>query len=194
MLIQEIRDALYDGRKPAFVSEHKGAGFYGVFLKADHHLPRIRYPQDGLLYIGRTKRGFSERDHVYPKSGHSGYCTLRRTIGALMKDQLQLTPMPKSHVRSSRKDRSFRFQTDCEQRLTEWMSGALYFTRVPHSASVEAVERLLIKHLRPPLNLIGWENPQAKWLRELRYACYRQAQSANSVCTKSPPRLAQGQR
>ncbi len=165
----EIRRALYLGRKPVFKSDHKGSGFYAIFLKSDHTIPNLDLPEDGLLYIGMTTAGFSRRDHIFRT--HSGGCTLRRSIGALMRLKLNLRV---EAYQTKTNKRSFKFDKASEEHLSTWMAGAINQTRVPYSGHVGTVERRLISLFEPPLNLRGWSNPQSSKLRGLRYACWRE--------------------
>ena len=168
--MQDIRTALVQAKGPWYPKPDDGPGFYAIFLKASATLPLISVPDDGLLYVGKTLSGVYSRDHVAPRSGHSGDCTVRRSLGALLRHDLDLDPQPRSldgNVRTA--CTNFRFSAAAETRLSNWMMGALYLSRVPHDGDVDAVETVLIEGLRPPLNLKGWANPQAgriKWLRK----------------------------
>ena len=171
MSILEIRKALHAARTPWYAKHHQGSGFYGLYLKCDHTMDAIDVPLDGLLYIGMTNAGFSHRDHFYPKSRHSGYCTARRSIGALMRERLKLLPRPRSNRADAMQSNHFRFDPRSEARLSDWMAGAIHVARVPFDGNVEAAENLLITHLTPPLNLTGWANPQAGFIKAQRHAC-----------------------
>ncbi len=172
-MIQAIRTALYQARTPYFPIQHSGHGFYAVYLKCDHTISSLTVPDDGLLYIGMTERGFSARNHVTPK--HSGYCTFRRSIGALLKDQIRLELLPRPRQFMHHNTPYYRFTEASEQRLGLWMAGALYVSRVPHEHSIAQVERQLIQQLEPPLNLTEWANPQADWVKAKRRNCLNEA-------------------
>lgn len=165
----DIRHALYLARKPVFRTDHEGSGFYAIYLKSDHRIEGLSMPSDGLLYLGMTQSGFARRDHIF--RAHSGGCTFRRSVGALLQDELQLKPVP---YRPASPKRLYRFDGPSEARLSEWMKGAFNQSRVPFKGDVENVERRLINWLEPPLNLTDWVNPQGAAIRKLRYACWQQ--------------------
>ena len=45
----------------------------------------------------------------------------------------------------------------------------------PFDGDVASMEKRLIKDYEPPLNLIGWHNPQKKQIQALRDACKEEA-------------------
>ena len=71
--------------------------------------------------------------------------------------------------------RNFRFAGDGEQRLSEWMMKNLDYSVFPLSGDVEELEARLIEAHGPPLNLKGWQYPQAKAIRRLRGLCWEEA-------------------
>ena len=54
------------------------------------------------------------------------------------------------------------------------MEAHLALSVVPMQRAGEA-ERDAIRGLEPPLNLTGWRNPQAGWIKARRRACAREA-------------------
>ncbi|MEM5516722.1 GIY-YIG nuclease family protein [Henriciella sp. AS95] len=177
MDISSVRAALNKAKGPWYPKDHQGPGFYAIFLKSSSQLPGIDVPRDGLLYIGKTEKGFSARDHFQPSCGHSGHCTARRSLGALLSEQLDLKPKPRSRRSIYSRKSHFRFDAAGEKRLSEWMQGQLYIARVPFEGNVSAAEAMLIEGLRPPLNLTIWDNPQAGLVKRLRRQCSDQARS-----------------
>ena len=164
-ILNDVRRAMVDARGPWYAKDHDGCGFYAIYIKSNCNLPAIEVPEDGLLYIGMTRRGFSQRDHFNPRSGHSGSCTFRRSLGVLLKEQLSLEARPRSRQSAGY---HFRFDIRGEQALSEWMKGSLYLARVPFGENVELAERQLIRAFEPPLNLRGWANPQSYLIERLR--------------------------
>ncbi len=183
--IRDIRNALYAARSPYHAMQHVGSGFYAIFLKSDHALPYLHMPDDGLLYIGETRVGFSTRDHSHPRNGHSGFCTVRKSLGALLKTQLSLSVTPPTQAQLRSRKRYFRFTKSGEARLSEWMKGALYFSRVPDKGDVKTIEQTLISKLKPPLNLRGWPNPQSPMVKKRRYECFEEAIAHTAIAEAS---------
>ena len=180
-MIQEISVALYQARTPYFSKEHRGSGFYAMYLKANHTLSEIEIAENRLLYVGKTEAGFSYRDHFNPGNGHSGNCSLRRTLGALLKKELSLQAQSRSKRRTKNRFTNYRFTPEGEARLSDWMKGALYVSRVPFEQNVVAAEAMLISGLEPPLNITGWRNPQAERLMALRRTCAAEARASDSL-------------
>jgi len=75
-------------------------GIYGVYFMGSHFPIKeiyniLREPK--LLYIGKTEESQLKRDaqtHFY--SDKTGNSTLRRSIGALLRENLSLVPVPRS--------------------------------------------------------------------------------------------------
>ena len=153
-------------------------GVYAYFLQPDAD-PLSLAPvaleagADGLLYVG-TSANLRTRDHLMP--AHSGVSTLRRSLGALLKDRIRLEAGPRARGPSATNRRNYRFLGTGEQDLTRWMRQYLVYASYTLSlAEVANIETGLIRHLRPPLNLKGWDNPQARAIRDLRDRCVAEA-------------------
>lgn len=104
-----------------------------------------------LLYVGispgrRGSSGTLQSRLRYHFSGNSSGSTLRKTLGCLLRHELQLD------FRRFRSGRTVRFTPEGEERLSEWMST---HARVTWSRCVRPweVERDLISALSLPLNL-----------------------------------------
>jgi hypothetical protein len=111
----------------------------------------------------------------------SGFSTLRRSLGALLKDELKLTAQPRGPGSSEQNLRCYRFDDPGEQRLTDWMRRHLRIAVATHPAPApEQVEAELIALAQPPLNLTGWPNPHAKELKALRKSCADAARRTRS--------------
>ena len=149
------------------------AGIYALFLKPKAALPSINVSGNGLLYIGMTESSLVIRDHF----GHrnSGFSTLRRSLGALLKKDLQLKAFPRASGPSRKNVINFRFQNSGEEALTAWMKQNLLAGFACVKGDVRAVERQLILQHEPPLNLTGWHNPQRVYLKSLRKICQSEA-------------------
>lgn len=172
MSLKEIRLALHKARTPYFPVTHTGDGFYSIYLKANFGLPFIDIPEDRLLYVGMTRKGFLARDHCATRTVH---CSFRRSLACLLKEELGLSPVAKSTRFGTFSEKLFGLPAHGEGKLSHWMKGALYISRVPFSGDVRLAETKLITALKPPLNLTGWTNPEAKMIKAKRQECLRLA-------------------
>lgn len=159
----------------------QGAGVYGIFLREGSSLAEITPGDGGVLYIGMTDQGLDARNHFH--HAHSGFSTLRRSLGAILKPVLNLTARPRSSGTSKTNVRNYRFSDEGEHALTSWMHAHLKVGQVALDGDVRAYEAYLISALEPPLNLTGWNNPQRAWIKRLRAACVEEAEQ------NRPPRL-----
>jgi hypothetical protein len=162
-------------------------GVYALFLNDPRAFSTLGVDKNGLLYIGMTADNTGARDHFDPPTGHSGFSSPRRSIGALLKHELQLRACPGADNFGD-----FRFADGGELALTEWMKSHLRMNLVPiprDRAKIEQVERRLIANLKPPLNLKGWSNPQARTLNVLRKICRDEARDLPDHAVVSTVRL-----
>jgi hypothetical protein len=150
-------------------------GVYALFIADPAALPMLAVPPSRLLYVGMTESSLEVRDHF--KHRHSGFSTLRRSLGALLKDQLHLQAIPRAPGPSETNTRNYRFPEAGEQRLTAWMEGNLRCSLACVSGDLRSIEQRLIAELEPPLNLTDWSNPQREHLKQLRAICRREAHS-----------------
>ena len=162
---------------PDDIPRHMNAGIYAIFAGSLQCLPGVVLPQDGLLYIGQSG-SLSGRDHFRMES--SGFSSPRRSLGALLKSELQLTAEPRSAGRSPVNYRNYRFGGDGESRLSKWMNQNLMCATCPLDSDVQRMERQLIREYEPPLNLIGWRNPQKGMIQNLRRVCREEARIVRS--------------
>jgi hypothetical protein len=164
-----------------------GAGVYAFFLLTPGTLAGVSIVSSGLIYLGMTDSSLDARNHfLHP---HSGFSTLRRSLGALLKKELNLHARPRASGPSPTNVRNYRFGFDDdgeEQRLTKWMKEHLAYGFVVVSHDTEKVERALIAELCPPLNLTGWRNPQGQSLRALRNICAEEARHDAQLAKRRP--------
>ena len=140
-------------------------GIYALFLNSGA-LGVISPAEDGLLYIGITDSSLEARNHFRHKS--SGFSTLRRSLGAILRADLGLVPVPRSPGSSAA---HFKFAPDGEQRLTQWMVAHLDYAFAVVAGDRRMLEKHLILDRQPPLNLTGWTNPQRRNIKALRALC-----------------------
>lgn len=137
-------------------------------------------PSSGPTYIGQAADGLRRRiEKVH--AGDTGRSTLRRTLGALLKEQLGLDarPRPSKDEPKAVNFTNYVFELGGDERLTTWMTEHLSVsflvcldTKGPKDASIAEHE--------PPLNITGWQNPFAPEIRAARSACAREARTNRS--------------
>jgi hypothetical protein len=90
-LLQELLDRRYRfDERPSW----DGPGVYAYFLVQSHALSPISTDASGLVYVGMSESNLDARCHF--SQAHSGFSTLRRSIGAVLKQQLALRAVPLS--------------------------------------------------------------------------------------------------
>jgi hypothetical protein len=149
-------------------------GVYGFYLTSASAFPVISVPGDGPLYLGLSSNLAQREFDTHFQPGQSGFSTLRRSLGALLKDQLDLVVIPRGTGASDTNYRNYRFENEGESRLSEWMRAHLLVGVHPVD-DPRALERELIGLARPPLNLTGWANSDAAEIKALRKACVEEA-------------------
>lgn len=151
-------------------------GLYALFVDNSAVVPPLTIGENGLLYIGMTTDNTGARNHFELPSGSS---SPRRSLGALLKDELHLCAIRRGSGDSPKNWENYRFSDEGEAALTRWMKNHLSMNSVPLSgvkAKIEQVERQLITQLKPPLNLKGGsKTPAHKQLEALRKACREEA-------------------
>ena len=151
-------------------------GLYAFRLTDPNALRQIR-GDFKFLYIGMTQSSLCKRNHKEHKN--SGFSTFRRSLGALLKEELELSAIPRGKSRSEKDVTNFRFEGNGEERLTTWMKNNLkygFFEVV--QADVRKQERKLITDYLPPLNLQGLsedQNPHKASIMNLRRKCRDEA-------------------
>ena len=155
---------------------HK-SGVYAFFLASEAAFSQVVTDASRLLYIGKTKSSLAERNHLLHKA--SGFSTPRRSIGAILKQEIRLQSVPRSLGISGSNIANFSFAPDGEKRLTDWMMSHLNYGLVAVK-DPDSIEKRLISEQRPPLNLNGWKNPQGRHIKALRKLCKLEASRAAS--------------
>lgn len=153
-------------------------GVYAFFLIGGISLPRIAQPGTGPLYVG-TSGNLAQREFdTHLRAGQSGFSTLRRSLGALLLDVLDLRPQARGTGASPTNFRNYRFDDAGEVRLSNWMDENLRLGVHPFG-DPDDLEKELIGLACPPLNLKGWANPDATAVKEARKACVELARTAD---------------
>ena len=108
--VEQLLQRLAEKAKPVSETEElsKHRGIYGFFLsKGCLHIgdQKITPGRDKPLYIGKTESSQKARDlgqHLADEG--TKHSTLRRSLGALLREQLKLKPDPEAQPRPPRVD------------------------------------------------------------------------------------------
>jgi hypothetical protein len=148
-------------------------GVYAVFACAGISQGLAGLHPQRLLYVGMTEASLELRNHF--DHGNSGFSTLRRSLGAILRDELGLCAIPRGPGASRTNVTNYRFAEEGEGRLSDWMRASLEWSFVALADDVPGSEAALIAALRPPLNLTGWPNPHRTHVMALRRQCRDEA-------------------
>jgi hypothetical protein len=107
------------------------------------------------LYVGKAERSLNGRDvGTHFAAGKTGSSTVRRSLAALLVNELALIAVPRNLAKS---DGSANFALDAasEVRLSGWMEQRLSLATwiKPGDAILDGIETGVVRRLRPPLNL-----------------------------------------
>ena len=165
-------------------------GIYGIFLKAGSIIDELNINTD-LIYIGKAEKSLNSRDYkTHFSNGKSGSSTVRRSLGALLKKELNLTAIPRSQKRTKQDMYNFKFKDDDEIKLTNWMNENLligYFIYYPHinnGQTLRDFEEELLSIATVPLDLdprTRNKNRFANVLMRLRKICKEEAESCTYI-------------
>jgi hypothetical protein len=153
-------------------------GIYAIFTNSGSlpHIP-VSITDDEIIYIGKTEKSQRSRDaNTHFKSGKTGSSTVRRSIGAIFRESMDLHPIPRSESDILKNRRShFKFDMESESKVTSWMQSnlSLSFYEYPRSKEeIESLETQLIQKLVPILNLSkNPSNPYGRLISGLRKQC-----------------------
>ncbi|MBI5787932.1 MAG: GIY-YIG nuclease family protein [Candidatus Schekmanbacteria bacterium] len=169
--------AIYEALKKSKSSfEHLEAihspGVYAVFLKSQTTFPFKNI--DGLIYIGSTSNLAQRQFNTHFETGSSGFSTLRRSIGAILKKEFNLSAIPRSNGSSETNYKNYKFTEIGEEKITTWMTKNL---EVGVYATDLDVEKNLIACFKPVLCLKDWNNPDREQIKKLREICADEAKN-----------------
>lgn len=167
-------------------------GIYAIFFTGKTFpLQGYRPPKNDIIYIGKTESSQASRDErTHFASGKTGSSTIRRSLGALLKEQLSLKPIPRNDKDFDAGRKSFfKFDDPSEEKLTRWMQDNLGLSFYEHDqspAEIDALETKLIAETKPLLNIDSKnpDNPHSKIIQASRKAC---ADEANKTMVKMDP-------
>lgn len=170
-----IIDRLREGAAPvAQVAAPAAPGVYAWFVDDPVALPTLPNQGADPIYIGMSSNLAVREFDTHFKSGQTGFSTLRRSLGALLKTELALIARPRGTGASKTNYTCYRFDERGEDLLTRWMHEHLRVAVQP-CGEPQVVESELIVLAQPPLNLTGRPNPSAVEIRALRKVCADEA-------------------
>jgi hypothetical protein len=150
------------------------SGVYAIYLTRKALLAPFAEGEDGLIYIGLSSNLADREFEHHFSSENTGFSTLRRSLGAILKKQLDLRAIPRAPGPSETNVRNYRFISDGDSRLTAWMCEHLE-VGIHASSSYPELEDFLVPELRPLLNLNKWPNPHRVEIKSLRKLCADEA-------------------
>jgi hypothetical protein len=158
----------------------EGPGLYAIH--GDAHTWRelgLGHPADDRpLYVGKAEASLIARDlNTHFGRGRTGSSTVRRSVAALLRGTLGLTGVPRNPERPER-PANFGLTDAHDRMLGEWMASRLSlatWSKPAECDSLLAVERVLLAHWKPPLNLRDNVSP---WKADLLAARRRMADDA----------------
>ena len=166
------------------------SGVYAFFLQTPGELGRFSIEADKPIYVGFSSNLASRIHKNHLDSESTGSSTLRRSLGAIFKDKLRLTAIPRNVGKSESNVRNYRFQNEGEERLTFWMRKHLEVGIVEVGIATvsdpKLLESELVASLKPLLNLKGWSNPDRAEITTLRKVCANEARSNRSDISGPP--------
>lgn len=156
---------------------------YAIHVRPGKELTIHDIPLNGLIYIGEADR-IDRRGPLQDK--YSGSCSFRRTLGALLKEQLNLRAVPSGTGNTNRDCINYCFAQEDEMKLTNWIQENLEVSPFPLGNTWgrprdRISKREAIRETRPALCLTAWSNPYMKELQALRKVCADEARAANAA-------------
>jgi hypothetical protein len=151
------------------------AGIYALYTVTLYFFAGIEADPTRPLYLGMTEDSLEVRNHFGHKS--SSFSSPRRSLGAALKKDLELSAIPRGSGRSVKDITNYHFGNGGEENLSTWMAHNLRYSFSVVEEGIRQFERELIEEFQPPLNLTGWKNPQKPLLMKLRKVCRDEART-----------------
>jgi hypothetical protein len=100
---------------------HTG-GIYGLFLASSTLFQLTELIQKNtLLYLGISENLYIRDYNEHFESGKTGSSSVRRALGAILKDELKLKAIPRGSLEDFLKRKKYKFTQEGELVLTSWM-------------------------------------------------------------------------
>ena len=107
------------------VTDHQGysnkPGLYAFSLSHGSSLKAFGKASQ-ILYIGKAEDSLRQRDlNTHFKDNRTGYSTLRRSIGSILKKELNATAFSRNGTLNKPNIDNYIFDTKAEKKLSDWM-------------------------------------------------------------------------
>lgn len=175
-----VKTKRFEGEHSSYPDE---PGLYAIFL-ADVSLGDFGRPGQ-IIYIGVAKNSLRSRDlYQHFRSGRTSSSTLRRSLGAILKNKLNLIAIPRDEINNKKTFDNYKFNSEGENNLTLWMKDNLKIGYwIPEEEltyqELRDKEMVITIKTKPTLDLDSRTrkyNIMAENLKELRKKCKNEAQ------------------
>ncbi len=122
---------------------------------------------DVPLYVGKAEDSLVKRDlATHFGNGRTGSSTLRRSFAALLREELELSAVPRNPAKPSHFSNYGLIPTD-DAKLTAWMRNWLQIAvwSTDGSRPLAVIEAEVLRHWIPPLNIAGVDH---RWKADLQ--------------------------
>ena len=165
----------------------KKKGIYAFFLSPNASLGKFGNGGQ-LIYIGISENLNGRDTEQHLTDGKTGWSTLRRSIGAILKTDLKLKAVKRNKNSKKLRADKYKFSDEGEKKLTKLMlsnleMGYWYSTSHLSNENLRKEEEKLIIRLKPTLDLdkrTKKYNPFANELDKLRKICKNEVKNSNS--------------
>ncbi|MVZ62798.1 GIY-YIG nuclease family protein [Sphingobacterium humi] len=164
-------------------------GIYAIFIDKTGDLGVFGRTEQ-LIYVGIAKKSLRSRDiETHFKTGQTGFSSLRRSLGAILKTKLKLSAQKRDISPKRLRADKYKFDEQGEAELTIWMFENLkigYWSSPNPLTSTqlkEEEEKVIIK-LKPTLDLdkrTKHLNPLAIELDSLREICRHEVKKNSPI-------------
>ena len=178
--VEVARNLQASRSRPSSLVPPEKPGVYAVCLRDKAQVGWFTCKPGDIIYVGISSNLKQREFDTHFTSGKSGFSTLRRSLGAILKGELQLECFPRSSGKAESNVTNYKFDPAGEQRLTLWMAENLDIGICPVGSSIKELETAVIADLEPLLNLTKWKNPNRKEIMGLRLKCKAEAESNRS--------------
>lgn len=182
-VIKSIRDSATHLKELKSLPNEQG--IYTFFVDSTKDLGKFGQAKQAI-YVGISEKNLNGRDtETHLKSGQTGWSSLRRSLGAILKSKLNLTAQKRDNNPKKLRADKYRFDELGEERLTKWMTENLilgyWSTNNPLTKSkLRDLEEQVILELKPTLDLDKRTknyNPLSDKLDAFRIICREEVKS-----------------
>lgn len=140
----------------------------------------IGEPVDDLpLYVGKAEDSLVRRDiSTHFGNGRTGSSTVRRSFAALLRQELDLTGIPRNPSKPGHFSNYGLLPAD-DAKITQWMRERLQIAVWPSDSSqpLATIEHLVLTRLNPPLNIAGVNHRWKAYVQQQRKVMADQARN-----------------